>query len=366
MPTDIDILKQKTSRLLYIGFQGKSFEDIKDTLTQYPFGGVIFFSRNIEDLNSLKKLITEIQSFSISRWGEPLLIGIDQEGGRVNRIHRPFTMLPPDSVVGHTKSAHLAYLKGKLLGLELKLVGFNLDFYPVLDILTNPANRVIGDRSFGTDQEIVAEFGVEAIRGLKSANIASVGKHFPGHGDTREDSHEELPVLNYGLKDLLKRETIPFEKAIKEGVDFIMPAHIAFPSIDREKIPATFSSNIINGLLKKRLGFKGAVISDDLEMKAISNNHEIREASSKALNAGCDMILVCHTKQYQMETVEHLAMEIQNGNFSELEIDNSIGKIAEIKSRVTSSIAFDDSDIEEELKSRELQELRNEIESILK
>jgi len=326
-------LKNKISRLIFAGFKGQSFADIEGLLKDYPLGGIIIFKRNIKSSGQLKKLIDDIKDYSFKKWGEAPLIGVDQEGGRVFRLDKPFTSLPSNAVAGRLKSGKLAYLKSRLIALELAATGFDLDFHPVLDINTNPENRVIGDRAFGDDPEIVSKLGAESIRGLHSAGIIAVGKHFPGHGNTFEDSHEELPVISLTLDFLLKREIMPFVSAIDTDVDAIMPAHIVYEKIDEKAIPATFSEKILTQILRGKLGFQGIIISDDLEMKAISDNFSINESTLLSVKAGVDMLLICHSCDKQIEAIESLEEAVTKKRIEESSIDLSLERIGRIKQK---------------------------------
>lgn len=361
-------LKYKISRLLFAGFQGSDFAGIEKLLDKYPLGGVIFFKRNITGAQNLKNTIHSIRDFSLKKWGNAPLIGVDQEGGRVSRLEKPFSTLPSNGAIGRLKSKRLAYLKSRLIALELAITGFNLDFHPVLDLNTNPENKVIGDRSFGSNPEIVSMLGVESIRGLHSGGIIAVGKHFPGHGNTEEDSHEELPTLLHSLDELLEREIIPFKNAIESGIDAIMPAHIVYEGIDENPIPATFSKNILSAVLKKKLGFEGIVISDDLEMKAISDNYTVRDASLLSLKAGIDMILFCHSYDKQIESIETLERAVKENECKESIIDMSLKKIKKIREKTEQfqHPEFPDTDdIKELLNTPELCKIRSEISELI-
>lgn len=360
-------LKEKISSLIFAGFKGGDFSGIQRLIAKYPVGGVIFFKRNIRAPKELKELIEKIKKFSYEKWGKIPFIAVDQEGGRVSRLESPFSILPSNAEIGKHKSKELAYLKSRLIGLELYAVGFNLDFYPVLDLHTNPKNRVIGDRAFGSDPMLVSMLGEESVKGLHSAGVLAVGKHFPGHGDTTEDSHMELPVISRPLEELLKREIIPFERAIEAGVDAIMPAHIVNKEIDDNLIPATFSNKILSGLLRKQLSFRGIIISDDLEMKAISDNYSIYDSVVFSVKAGVDMLLICHSFEKQLEAIESLEKAVKNGELEESRIDASLKRIEKIKEKEAKfpKPQFPDADIEEILNMPEFDSIRQRIATLL-
>ena len=258
---------------------------------EFDLGGVIFFARNVETPEQVADLSRESQELA----GEiPLWVSVDQEGGRVARLKRPFTEWPPMATLGRAGARRRALAErfARALAAELHAVGISLDYTPVLDVHTNPKNPVIGDRALAERAEDVARLGAAIIRTLQGAGIAACGKHFPGHGDTSTDSHFELPLLDHPPDRLEAVELVPFKAAIAAGVASIMTAHILIPSLD-EELPGTLSPAIVDGLLKKKLGYQGLVLSDDLEMKAISGRYGHSEATVQAIAAGCDAVLMC-------------------------------------------------------------------------
>ena len=333
-------LRKKIGQMLFIGFKGTFVTpELKELIEKYYIGGVILFSRNIEDIFQLQELIYEIQNLGCKKsYGVPLLIGVDQEGGRVARLKEPLTVFPPARVLGKTQSEELASKQGMIQAKELKALGFNLNFSPVLDVDTNSENPVIGDRSFGSSPEIVSSMGCSVIRGLQDNGVAACGKHFPGHGDANVDSHFELPVLSHNIERLKKLELAPFKAAINEGVESMMTAHIYFPEIDCEKIPATFSKNIISEILRKGLGFKGIIFSDDLEMKAVENNFTIEDASVRSVKAGVDMLLICHSFEKQMRAFEAIIKKVENGEILKVLVEESNRRISVLKKRYAGKI----------------------------
>lgn len=228
------------------------------------------FKDNINDSNQLLQLINNIKDIN-SKNKIPLFISIDEEGGRVSRLPKEIKKLPSNEVIGNINDKKLTYDIGKTIGYSLKSFGFNMDFAPVLDINSNPNNKVIGDRSFSSNKNIVANLGVSEINGFKSSNIISVAKHFPGHGDTDIDSHYKLPIINKTLDELKEVEFVPFKNAIKENVPSIMVSHILLPEID-DINPASMSKTIITDILRKDLKFDGLIVTDDMTMVAITND----------------------------------------------------------------------------------------------
>jgi beta-N-acetylhexosaminidase len=270
------------------GFHGTAPPaELEVAIVRGVIGGVIYFARNIVAPDQVAEMSARLQA--IAPW--PLFIAIDQEGGSVQRLRAPFVELPPMAALGARGDAGLAERVGRLLGRELRTVGVNWDFAPVLDVDTNPANPVIGKRSFGRDPALVAALGVALARGLEGEGIVSCGKHFPGHGDTHQDSHHTLPTLPHGLERLREIELPPFAAYGRAGLASIMTAHVLFPALDAS-LPATLSPSILR-LLRDELSFDGLIVSDDLEMKAVSEQYAVEALVTRGVAAGIDVFLVC-------------------------------------------------------------------------
>ncbi|HEX7524094.1 MAG TPA: beta-N-acetylhexosaminidase [Candidatus Deferrimicrobium sp.] len=296
---------------LWVGFDGKSLPaSLSRWLAGGQVGGVVLYSRNIESPAQVRALCHGIRS--AAGRGNPLpLIAVDQEGGRVARFKDPpFTWFPPARACSLfcCRNEAVAETVGAATAAELRAVGIDVNFAPVLDVDSNPANPVIGDRAFSEDPHTAAALGIAFAKGSLSRGILPVGKHFPGHGDTSADSHKELPIVRAGRQTLLRRELLPFRRAARAGIPALMTAHVMYPSLDRA-LPATLSRKILHDLLRKRLRFRGAVISDALEMKAIADRYGIGEAAVLAMTAGCDVVLVCRGENEQAETIDRLTRE---------------------------------------------------------
>ncbi|MFA5808428.1 MAG: beta-N-acetylhexosaminidase, partial [bacterium] len=253
---------------LWVGFEGKALPAaLSRWLARGEVGGVVLFSRNIGSPAQVSGLCREIRS--AAGCGNPLpLIAIDQEGGRVARLKEPpFTWFPPARACSLfcCRNESVAEGVGAATAAELRAVGIDVNFAPVLDVDSNPENPVIGDRAFSADPSAAAALGIAFAIGSLSRGILPVGKHFPGHGDTSADSHEELPVVRAGRQTLLRRELLPFRRAARAGIPALMTAHVMYPALDRAA-PATLSRKILHDLLRERMRFRGAVISDALEM----------------------------------------------------------------------------------------------------
>ncbi len=298
---------------LLAGFEGTTIPGLlARRLREGRVAGAVLFSRNVEGPRQVRELCREIRAAG-PKGGPPPLVAIDQEGGRVLRLRDPsFTPFPPARSYSLfcCRAGEAAEWTGRAIATELAAVGIGVNFAPVLDVDSNPANPVIGDRALSADPRTAAGLGVAFLRGTLSAGVVPVGKHFPGHGMTDADSHEELPVARSSRNTLLSRDLLPFRAAIRAGIPALMTAHVLYPAIDREN-PATLSEKILRGLLRKDLRFRGVLFSDDLVMKAISGRMGIGEAAVRAVAAGCDAVLVCRGPDAQEEAIDSLSRGVR-------------------------------------------------------
>jgi len=299
---------------LWVGFDGKALSTaLSRWLARGEVGGVVLFARNIESPTQVRALCREIRS--AAGRGNPLpLIAVDQEGGRVARFKEPpFTWFPPARACSLfcCRNESVAEAFGAATAAELRAEGIDVNFAPVLDVGSNPRNPAIGDRAFSEDPRTAAALGIAFAIGSLSRGILPVGKHFPGHGDTSADSHKELPVVRAESRTLHRRELLPFRRAVHAGIPALMTAHVLYPALDRA-LPATLSRRILHGLLRERMRFRGTIISDALEMKAIADRYGIGEAAVLAVAAGCDVVLVCRGENDQAETIDRLAREARD------------------------------------------------------
>ena len=307
-------LRRQIGRLLVAGFDGDDLPaELRSLAREFGLGGVILFARNIVEPEQVANLCYDAARLVPDL---PAWVSVDQEGGRVARLKAPFTEWPPMATLGRSGDVALAERFARALALELKAVGISLDFAPVLDVHTNPKNPVIGDRALAEKADEVARLGSAIIRAMQSEGIAACGKHFPGHGDTSADSHLELPLVEHPPERLRDVELKPFEAAVAASVASIMTAHVLVPALDDER-PATLSRRIVTGLLREELGFQGIIFSDDLEMKALANEHTVPSAAVLAVEAGCDGLLICsgnHDVQAQsLEALIHAVEEERLG-----------------------------------------------------
>lgn len=283
-------------QLLVCGFEGESLPPrLAAALHTGRRGGVILFKRNLPSAEQSRILCAEIMDASQREL--PPFLGVDEEGGRVSRLRSPVLRLPPMRRLAAIQDADLLTRAGALLGKQLAILGFNLNFAPVLDVDTNPKNPVIGDRAFGATPEDVCLGALAFWQGM-SHFILGCGKHFPGHGDTSVDSHLGLPVIEHDRQRINELELVPFVAAIRANIDALMSAHIVVKALDPER-PATLSPQVCSELLRRNLGFAGVLFSDDLEMGAISSSYSIEEAAVLAVEAGCDALLLCKSEELQ-------------------------------------------------------------------
>jgi beta-N-acetylhexosaminidase len=274
-------------QLFITGISGLSLTaEEKEFLQSNNIGGVILFANNYANPAQLAELVNDIQTL---RDEYPLFVSVDQEGGRVKRFKNNFTQFPSMFDVAKHDSPKLTFEVHKILAEELAACGINVDYSPCCDIWTNPKNNVIGDRSFGTDKEVVEKHVSAAIRGLHTGNVLACAKHFPGHGDTLKDSHFDLPYVTKSKEELESLELVPFVKASKSRVEFMMMAHLVVDAIDKE-LPTSLSPKAYK-YLREYLKFKKIIITDDMEMKAVTGKYSDGEAAVMALKAGADVVL---------------------------------------------------------------------------
>lgn len=323
-------LREQIGQLFMMGFAGTTVsKDLASFLTTYKPGGIIFFRRNLESVQQIVDLTNGLQKLSA---GSPLLMAIDQEGGRVSRLPGEFTIFPPCGQLGQCNSTELAYSAAATIAKELRAVGINMNMAPVLDVNSNPENPVIGDRSFGAAPDLVAEMGLAMIGGLQDNMVVACGKHFPGHGDTATDSHKELPVVDAGIQRLRETEFPPFQRAIRQGVASLMTAHVLYRALDPDA-PATLSPAVIRRLLRDEFRYDGVVFTDDLEMHAIIDHDGIGEAAVRSFVAGCDVLLICKDQERVMAAMQAMERAVQDGRITAERLEQSLARVARLKAR---------------------------------
>lgn len=338
-------LEEKIGQLFIVGFEGEEINDeIVDLVKNQKVGGLIYFSRNIVDSNQIINLNNAIKDIEKDI---PLFISVDEEGGLVSRVPEEFVKLPSSGYIGQFNDENISYNVGKIIAKELNSLGFNMDFAPVLDIDSNPNNTVIGERAFGNNSEIVSRLGIKTMEGIKDGKIIPVVKHFPGHGDTDVDSHYGLPIVKKTLEELENLEFIPFKNAIDNGADVVMISSIILESIDNE-YPATMSKKVTTDILRDRLGFDGVIATDDMTMGAIVDNYNLADAVIMSINAGSDLVLVCHGYDDIINSILAVKDAVNSKIISEEKIDESVYRILKLKDKynVNNKAIGNDIDIE--------------------
>lgn len=315
-----------------LGFEGTTLPgDLRELLAQ-GLGGVAVFHRNFESPEGLRSLTSEIRRVA----GRPVLIGIDQEGGTRYALKEPFTVWPSPTELGVLDDAALVERMARAMGRELRAVGCNLNFAPMLDLAMNPASPVTTQRSFGADPRKVARLGAAFLRGLAAEGILACAKHYPGHGDTQVDPHEDLPVFQGALDRLNLVELVPFAEAIAANVPTIMTAHILLPKIDPER-PASLSRMMLRGMLRQRMGFPGVILADDLGMGAIARRFGPGEAAVETFLAGTDLAMLCHDWSAVRPALAAVEQALERGRFDEAEWQASHARIAALRARAESN-----------------------------
>lgn len=339
-----DTPERLAARMLCVGFEGHTLPESARSLFEGGVGFAVLFARNVESPRQLAELNASIKAAGNHHGTRPLIC-VDQEGGRVRRLRDGFTPIPSMRDLGNAAAAMenpaaLARSVGAVLGTELRAVGIDIGFAPVLDVDTNPDNPVIADRSLGRDPATVAALGCALVEGIQGAGVAACGKHFPGHGDTSQDSHHHLPRLDHDLARLREVELVPFIAAARGGIAAMMSSHIVFGPLDADH-PATLSPYVLETLLRGELKFDGVVFTDDMEMSAIASFYDFDDAIVRAIEAGADVITVCHTLAKQQRAITVIADAIRNGRLSRERIQRSIARIDRLGAKFGRSVAFE-------------------------
>lgn len=319
-------LEEKVGQMIMIGVYGKNInDDIKFLLNQYHFGGIIFFDRNMEDKIQVKNFSDELQALGNKKI--PLFIALDEEGGRVARMKDKLTPPPSQEEIGNTGDFNVAKNSAANISKELREIGVNLNFAPVADIGTNDT------RSFSHDVNIVAEFVSNAAQGYESENFFYCLKHFPGLGRGKVDTHKDISVVDADREILFAEDIFPFQKIISEHDNskfMIMVGHLKYNSLDSENA-ASLSQEILTNILRNKLNFQGVIITDDLNMGAISNYDEMKNVAVKTIKAGSDIALVCHEYELQKTTYDAILNSVKSGEIPEERINQSVRRILKMK-----------------------------------
>ena len=331
-------LEEKIGQILFIAYRKDTNDknaiivdaQLADMLNQYKPGGFVLFSENLDNIDQTVSFIEGVQARSCI----PMFISIDEEGGIITRLNKApllhSTIMPEAFTIGLTNKPEDSYAAAQVIAEELLSLGFNMDFAPDADIFTNPENKVIGKRAYGTEPDLVSSMADEAVKGFRDQNIIPVLKHFPGHGDTTADTHTGAAEVHHDMNRLMMTELVPFIKGIESGADVVMVAHILLPNVTKEPVPASLSKEIVTGILRDKMGFDGVVVTDALEMSAISSYFGEGEAAVKAVQAGDDMLLMPASVE---KAYKALLTAVQNGILSENRIDESVRRILLLKDK---------------------------------
>lgn len=306
--------------------------ELRALAREFDLGGVTLFNKNgnIESPDQVAALAFDAKRLGV---GLPAWVAIDQEGGRVARLRAPFTEWPPMSTLGRSNNEALTRRFARALAEELVVVGVSLDYAPVLDVHTNPGNPVIGDRALADRAEVVARLGRAIIEELQAGGVAACGKHFPGHGDSDIDSHFDLPIVEHPPDRLHAVEFVPFKAAIEAEVAFIMTAHVLVTALDEQR-PATLSPKVLKEILRNELTYQGVIVSDNLEMNALSRSVSAGDAAVAALNAGCDVVLICSGDvDRQVSVLEAIIHAVESGVLAASRVDEALSRHRRAKER---------------------------------
>ncbi|MCU0660716.1 MAG: beta-N-acetylhexosaminidase [Myxococcota bacterium] len=319
--------------VIVAGFDGTTappslLEDVRRGL-----GGVVLFARNVEAPAQVAALLEQCRASAGPR---PFVAAVDQEGGRVVRLREPLTVLPPARSFGLLDTPSLTEAAGRLVGAELCALGFSANFAPVLDVDTNSCSPIIGDRSYGSSPQAVLRHGLGFARGLRDGGVHPVAKHFPGHGDASLDSHLDLPRVEQDEARLEAVELMPFSAYARSGMGGMMTAHVVYPALDTE-VPATLSRAIVTGILRERLHFRGPVLSDDLEMGAISRYGSPEQAAVLAIDAGVDGLLICRSETVRAAVVEALQKKAQTTPAFAYRLERAASRLCSLASPLRAS-----------------------------
>lgn len=322
----------KPEAIVDIGTATAAGESTKQAIDKTPVGGFVYFSDNLQSEQQVQEMLSNVQKYSKDRTGLPAFLGVDEEGGTVARIAGSGRFDVPNvgnmSDIGASGDVQKAKQAGETIGTYLSELGFNLDFAPDADVLTNPENTVVKKRSFGSDPQVVSDMSLAVAQGLAQHQIHSVYKHFPGHGATEGDTHKGYAYTNKTLDELKQSELVPFAHAIENGAEFIMAAHISVPNITNDDTPTSLSKTMITDVLRGQMGYDGIVVTDAMNMGAVTEQYTSAQAAVKALQAGADIILMPENFQ---EAYQGVLDAVKSGELTEQQIDTAVTRIVKVK-----------------------------------
>lgn len=322
----------KPEAIVDIGTATAAGDATKQAMDKTPVGGFVYFSENLQSKQQVQEMLSNVQKYSKDRTGLPAFLSVDEEGGTVARIagsgRFDVTNVGNMADIGASGDVDQAKQAGDTIGTYLSDLGFNLDFAPDADVLTNPENTVVKKRSFGSDPQVVSDMSLAVAQGLAQHQVHSVYKHFPGHGATEGDTHKGYAYTNKTLDELKQSELVPFDHAIKNGAEFIMAAHISVPNITNDDTPTSLSKTMITDVLREQMGYDGIVVTDAMNMGAVTEQYTSAQAAVKALQAGADIVLMPENFQ---EAYQGVLDAVKNGELTEQQINTAVTRIVKVK-----------------------------------
>ena len=340
-------IRQMLGQKLIFGFHGTEMsEEFISLIKEYKIGNVILFLRNVASADQLRRLCAQVRELIIAETGYPPFIVIDQEGGMVTRLPGDAVTVPGAMAIAATGNVENARLASEITIRQLRGLGPNFNMAPVLDVNNNPANPVIGVRSFGDRADWVSAFGVASAQPYEGSGALCCGKHFPGHGDTAVDSHLGIPMVEKTEEELEKLELIPFRAAAQAGIPAIMISHVMFPNIEPERVPCTMSRKIITGILKEKMGYEGLILTDCMEMLAIQDHYGTPEGTVASIKAGVDIAEISSTISLLWGAAKAVNEAAEQGEFDMEEIKASVEKILRYKQQLFTQVDADNCNLE--------------------
>ncbi len=331
---DLSELNQKLGQLFIAGMPSKRLDEGTEILIRdYNLGGIILFSRNIEDPVQLARLCRDIQKTAVKYHCDPLFLAVDQEGGRVARLRKPFTVFPGNEAIGmDERPVSKAIEFGTVTAMEMKMVGLNVNLAPVVDVCRGKPGKHLRGRIFSDDHETVALLGGTVVKALQKNGVMAVAKHFPGLGLASIDPHLNLPRIDLDIREIDEVNIPPFKTAINVGVSAVMTSHAIYPALD-PKLPATLSPAILNGILRERLGFDGLIMTDDLEMGAIAKRWGVSKGALASFKAGADILLICEDQKNVLDSFALIREKILREEIPNERLSQSLARIMKAKSK---------------------------------
>ena len=318
--------------ILDVGTAVAAGDATREAIDKYPVGGFIYFGENLQSKEQTREMLHNVQAYSTERTGFPAFLSVDEEGGTVARVAGTGNFDVPDigdmADIGAAGDVDAAKQVGEDIGSYLAELGFNLDFAPVADVLSNPENTVVRKRSFGSDPELVSDMAIAVSDGLEEKGLLSAYKHFPGHGATSADTHKGYAYTDKTLEELEACELIPFQRCIADGAKIIMAAHISVPNVTGDDTPTSLSKTMVTDILREKMGYTGLVVTDAMNMGAITEEYTSAEAAVKALQAGVDVVLM--PENYQ-QSYQGVLDAVADGTLTEERIDESVTRILTVK-----------------------------------